>query len=58
MHSDLSSGSETDFLDLYQTSETEADALDSEHRSYDKFAHENQTLDSESTAVNQELKQY
>ena len=41
VHSDLSSGSDFEFSDLVQSSDSEADASGSESRSYKKFTSEN-----------------
>ena len=45
VHSDLSSGSDFELSDLLQSSDNEADVSDTEHRSYEKFVHENQVPD-------------
>ena len=55
VHSDLSSGSDFEFLDLVQSSDSEADASGSESRSYKKFANENQIQDEKNTGSTQEI---
>ena len=51
MHCDLSSGSDFEFSDLVQSSDSEADASGSESRSYKKFASENQIPDEKNTGI-------
>ena len=55
VHSDLSSGSDFEFSDLVQSSDSEADASGYESRSYKKFASENQIPDEKNTSSTQEI---
>ena len=55
VHSDLSSGSDFEFSDLVQSSDSEAEASGSESRSYKKFASESQIPDEKNTGSTQEI---
>ena len=55
VRSDLSSGSDFEFSDLVQSSDSEANASGSESRSYKKFASENQIPDEKNTGSTQEI---
>ena len=55
VHSDLSSGSDFDILDLVQSSDNEAYGSDSEHRSYEKFVHESQVSDDKTSNNTQQV---
>ena len=55
VHSDLTSGSDFDFLHLVQSSNSEADASGTESRSYEKFANENQIPDDKITDSTQQI---
>ena len=55
VHSDLSSGSDFDILDLVQTSDNETDVSHTDHSSYEKFSSENQIPDEDSSNDTQQM---
>ena len=55
VYSDISTSSDLDRSDLIHSSDSKANASHTEHRSYDKFMHENQMPDSRDADTTQQL---